>query len=368
MTNSAETIGDRNRTCQVRFSHPKAPRAVCDRVAQADGLCIFHTDRPVESFKDFLLAELSGSHWLEKANIKCDLTGSLLSNVNLPCSNFEGRRLERVTFKNALLDEANFRDTVLKSVSFQNSSLRRANFEFADFLSDPDSPIDFTFAELGGIILSSNIGISKLEGATFSYPTVVSALASEAVHEFVVGRWQAAGAIYTVIAQRAQADWDFDAFDRATYFAMTCQHLLFIDARPRIGKGWWKNWILPSAKSGIGGISWLLHRLAWGYGLRPFRSLSIMLVVIIGVGAVLFPVLGMRGVSDSGDQAAEAVVSHSVVAGLLLSLGAFTGVVFGSAVPATRLGEFVAVLEGLVGMILLSLFLVALGARYLRRI
>lgn len=106
---------------------------------------------------------------------------------------------------------------------------------------------------------------------------------------------------------------------------------------------------------------WFLNtfgRITWGYGERPFRTLGVAAVIIVGT-AVIYTFAGPRILVDG------AARSVSFVEALYLSVITFTTVGFGDYLPLgwTRI---VAAHEALAGIFLSPLFLVGLTRRFLR--
>lgn len=101
----------------------------------------------------------------------------------------------------------------------------------------------------------------------------------------------------------------------------------------------------------------VLSRLLWGYGERPFRTFAAANFLIL-VNALIYRMSG--GVSQMGE-----VKPISFLEGLYFSVVTFATVGYGDFVPTGWVRVFAA-LEGLCGISLVPLFLVALTRRYLR--
>lgn len=98
-------------------------------------------------------------------------------------------------------------------------------------------------------------------------------------------------------------------------------------------------------------------RFVWGYGERPFRTLAFALGVILAC-AFVYGVSGRIAVSGG-------LREISFLEGLYLSVSTFSTVGYGDYVPLGWARLF-AMGEGLSGIFLMPLFLVALTRRYLR--
>jgi hypothetical protein len=105
-------------------------------------------------------------------------------------------------------------------------------------------------------------------------------------------------------------------------------------------------------------VYWVLHKGVWGYGVRPLRALAWAITIIFGFGILVFPVIGIRDASGT---------SHDVGQGLALSVVTFATLGYGNRTPASVAGELIAGLEAISGVVLTSLFLVALATKYVRR-
>ena len=106
---------------------------------------------------------------------------------------------------------------------------------------------------------------------------------------------------------------------------------------------------------------WVINQincLLWGYGERPFRTLGVALVVILGT-AVAYALAGPRILVDGA--------AHSISFGeaLYMSVITFTTVGFGDYVPLGWV-RILAAQEALAGIFLSPLFRVGLTRRFLR--
>jgi hypothetical protein len=347
--------------CVFLFKHSQRPRHTCGLPAGADGLCVFHSPTLLPGFIDALVKEVAKhDHWLEGAQIKEDLVEVGLSSARLPRANFEGRRLVRVALDSALLEDANFRSAIIEGTLLQGSNLRRAAFDAATLQSTEDSVIDFSNTELGGASFTgATLKSLRLVGSRFSEPTSVAHLLDTPCFEMEVAAWEDAASVYSTLGKRAGEDWDFISEELCAYLAMTCRHRKAIGAGPLQKERSSHNWIGPSLAAGMAGIGWALHREVWGYGLRPLRVFVAMVVLIAFFGLFVFPFVG---VAQSNSPS-----SSPFIDGLVLSLSTFVTLTYGRHGPTTTVGEIAGGIEALLGNILLSLFLVALAGKYVRR-
>jgi uncharacterized protein YjbI with pentapeptide repeats len=353
-------------TCSWLFVHPDAPLPNCNLPSGPDGLCIFHSPSFVPDFvREFSDEVARPRHWLEGARIKTDIVGILLSGAKLPYANFEGRHLIRVALDRSLLEGANFRGAVIEGVVLNGSNLRRAAFDRAILRPDDTVPVDLRDTELGGVSLTgAKLRHVRLHGAHFSEQTEVSHLIESPTFEMHTGAWDHAATIYSVIGRRAAEDWDSRSEQTCSFLAMTCRHRRAIVASP-LSEGWSsQNWLKPTLSAGLPGIAWALHREGWGYGLSPFRVFGTMIAVILSFGLFVFPFAGLTHVSHTPEQDHASTILTS----LILSLNTFVTLTYGRHVPATTFGEVAGGIEALLANILMSLFLVSLTAKYMRRV
>lgn len=340
-------------SCQYEFKMPGKPRQYCGLPAQDGNFCCLHSsDQSDAGYIKVLLDEVRRpDHWLEGARIRHDLKGLVLSGASMPRAVFEGACLESVMLDFANLEGALFRSTRLSSVSFAHSDLRHAVFDRAVSKSVAEYSVDFRDADLGGASFEgAKIGDARMEGVIFSKPTEVSVLLSSPSFEENTGNWDAAAAIYSTIGKRAREDWDILTEDRSSFSAMECKHRRMIASAPVVGNSYFRNWIVPTLNGGVRGIWWYLQRVIWGYGYRPIRVLSSIIVAIL-IFAILFALLGTSSVIDA----------------VLLSAQSFFTVTYNNCSPTNKVCEALGVFEAFVGATLVSLFVVSLASRFMRR-
>jgi hypothetical protein len=113
---------------------------------------------------------------------------------------------------------------------------------------------------------------------------------------------------------------------------------------------------------------WAAHRLVWGYGVRPARAFVWMAaVVILCAFAFRFHLPVENAHSQIVLPAPGWLAWKAWRLALTVALDAFTTVGYGAYRPATAGGQLAAGLAGLAGVILAAAFIVALGAKYIRR-
>jgi uncharacterized protein YjbI with pentapeptide repeats len=270
----------------------------------------------------------------------------------MPRANFEGAKIESSLMDRANLEGAIFRNAVLSNVSFCHSNLQDAIFDRAVFKPIDEYSADLRDADIGGTtFLGAKIDAIRFQGIRLSKPTNVYLLLNSLSFEEQIGNWDVASTIYTAFGKRAREDWDILSEDSATFAAMTCKHRRIIHAGPITSKSYFRNWIVPSVKEGPKGIWWFLQRIVWGYGYRPINIATVILATIALFSAMLF-LAGVTSILDS----------------ILLSTQSFFTVTFGKIVPPNKLCEAIGTFEAFLGVILVSLFVVSLVARFMRRI
>ena len=350
----------KSHTCEFVFRMPGRRRDKCDLPVVDENRCVFHArSLKAENFSSLLITEIQRSnHWLEGICVSGELANLTLSGAQMPCALFEGTHLESVS-----LDRANLEGAVFRSASFRNvalcwSNLKDVIFDRAKFISDGDCSVDFRYTEMGGASFEGTELIDlRLEGITLSKQTKVSRLLNASICEERNGDWETAASIYITLGKRAREDWDIVSEDRATFAAMSCRHRRAIDSGPR-GDSYMATWIIPTLKSGVRGLWWYLQRTVWGYGYRPLRLVSFMLLTI-----VLFSSLFTFFYHHAGQR-----INSSLLNGFLLSIQSFTTVTYGKSIPANKLCEILGSFEAFFGTILVSLLIVSLAARFMRRI
>jgi hypothetical protein len=155
--------------------------------------------------------------------------------------------------------------------------------------------------------------------------------------EEIEGHWEQAAAIFHSLREHYRESGNERRTEEYYIREMRCLHL---------------------AQHGLGRrMVWHLHRVLWGYGAIPWLLLAWMVALVLAFGLVIFPVIG---VTDSTS------ISHSVVDGLALSLVTFPTLGYGNRHPASRMGEMLGGLEGLLSMILVAMFVVSLTRKYVR--
>lgn len=341
-------------TCQFPFIMQNRPKNKCDLPIYDGHFCKLHSPSASNEDRLILLYEEKQKygHWLEGIFLQCDLKKVNLSGVRMPRANFEGANIESSRMDRANLEGAIFRSAVLSNVSFCHSNLQDAIFDRAVFKPINEYSVDLRDAEIGGAtFLGAKIDAIKFQGISLSKPTNVYFLLNSLNFEKKTGNWEAASTIYTAFGKRAREDWDILSEDLANFEAMTCKHRRIIHAGPILRKSYFRNWIVPTVKKGPKGILWFLQRIVWGYGYRPLNIAFVILTTIVLFSVMLFLAGGT-----------------SIIDSILLSTQSFFTVTYGKILPPNKLCEAIGTFEAFLGAILVSLFVVSLATRFMRRI
>ena len=341
--------------CNFKFQMPGRPREYCGLPVIKDGRCCLHTRGTEETIAiDLIKSEIKKkSHWLEGIYLPQNINNLNLSGANMPRANFEGCLLKYVIIKNANLESAIFSNSILYCVSFNDSNLKKARFVFASFEDDKRGgwSVDLRGADIGGSdFTSAKLENARLESTIFSRNTDIKRFLDFKNFEENNEQWDAATSIYTAMSRAAIMHGDIISEDTSNYFSMSCRHRKMINAGQLRSGFRLNNWVLPSLKAGLNGIWWLLQRVVWGYGYKPGRLLvSIPIIVSLFV----FPILLYCDIS--------------LTQAFMLSAKFFLGIGINSMSFQGTFLDIIAIIEGFMGAIFLSLFVVSLSARYFRK-
>jgi Pentapeptide repeats (8 copies) len=347
-------------SCQYRFKHPDRPRQVCDRAARGP-LCPWHMhDRPRPfDVRATLCVDVANEEWLEGIVLSdTDLSGLTLAHARLPNADLEAANLSGSILTSACLDGANLRSVELADAHLERASLvgarvhgancRDANFSDAILRGAQLDGADLKGAGLKGVVLDDH---TSIDGVRWEYPK-----------EYYEARFDDAASVFRTLARHARDVSDYRANEYFYRLEMTALHLRAIgaseapiDVRSKL-RVWWR----PRLSSVCRWAGWGLHRIVWGYGASPWRTLVWMLTVIIGFG-LIYPVLGISGVP------CDSSIATRLLAGLALSVVTFPTLGYGNRTALGLVGEMAGGCEALLGSILMSMFLVALATRYVHR-
>lgn len=347
--------------CIYTFHKSGRPRAQCNLPRYKGDYCIFHSRSEFsDEFLNLLFDEITKpDHWLEGIYFNHDLKNVNLSNINMPSATFEGLSLNSVSLDSANLEGAVFRNTRLEGVSFYSTYLKDAIFDEAKFINSENQVTDFRESELGGASFTGvNFYNVRLQNLKLSKPTRISCFLTNPSFEFINGQWDSAAYIYSTLGERARKDWDNQSEDSAIYLAMTCRHRRIISAAPICERVSINNWFMPSIKGGLKGIGWLAHRISWGYGYKPFRLITVLIAIII-LFAACFTMTSCI---------TEDTFFHLALKSLLLSTQSLFTISYGTTLPFNKFSEVLGTIEAFIGTILISLFVVSLTLKFMRRV
>lgn len=349
-------------SCSYVFQHSGAPTRTCGRSVVSDGLCIFHAGLVCDELQDALVREVQAGGWLEGTRVCCGLEHADLSHAKMPQSTFEGQCLREVMLDHSDLRSAVFRSTSFENAVFTGSDLSGAVFDAAIGTDHPIAcfSIDLSHCELGGSSFSNaRLGSVVLNGIRVSATTIDCISRSCSVFEVDTGDWRRAAEIYITLSKSAMVEGDYELSDHLAYLANCCRHRDAIGCGPAPTASGSLGLVVPSMKRLHRGIPWMLHRLIWGYGLLPWRCLFAV-AVLICVGSVVW----LHYPCSAG---LHWRLGHRLLGSIASSLMALVGASDAQLPPRAQWGRLFFGIEAATGTILLSMFLVALTAKYMRR-
>jgi uncharacterized protein YjbI with pentapeptide repeats len=292
------------------------------------------------SLRAELVAALGDAeHWLEGAIVEgADLSGIQACGAKLPYASFQDSNLSGATLAEAVLDSA-----VLRSADLTGAVLARASLCEANLVGANLSGAHLEHSKMHGANCEGAIADDLyLFGAQLSAETTLLGVDVSRVGELRDHNYARAAQVYRTLDVHFRGQADYRHSDECYYRAMRATHALEGGSTCR-----------ATAR-----LYWMLHSCVWGYGIRPRRVLAWAAAVILCFGIVVYPVLGIGGPVNT---------SHDIGQGLALSLVTFATLGYGNRIPVSVLGECVAGLEALSGAVLVSMFLVALATKYVRR-
>ena len=356
----SKTVPKQRKLCGYRFKYPGSPRKVCRLRATGDGLCIFHTPKTENKPQDFqyrLEQAVAQGRWLEGVQICTELRGANLSAARMPEAVFQNARVTSTDLRHSDLRKSSFQSCTLQVVILSDCDLSGAAFEGASFQTDPKASysIDLRNSEIGGASFMGieRLGRAKLLGIRLSTCTRLEDFRrSDISGDIYHSPWGDAATIYTTFSRRAREDAAYELADHFAYMAASCWHREALGLGNLRGNAFW-DWVLPTFIH-IKGPAWLLHRVIWGYGLSPLRNIGIIIIVAFYCSILWLPV-------------STAPYSDRLLECLSFSLLAFVGANAEGFPPEGLIYNVLFGSEALAGLVLLSMFLVALSGKYLRR-
>ena len=349
--------------CTFGFTHAGRPRNSCNLRVLVVGdstqpRCPWHDPkcRPTEfDVRSQLTAEIARSdHWLEGARLdSMDLTDLTGRGAKLPRAELNGAKLVRADLGRSILDGATLAGADCQEALFDSATFVRANLSQTRFQRST-----LTRADLSGSVLAgAEFDRAALLGLTLSAETASEMAIWGVPEELSTNQFAESAAVFRALRRHYRERSDNRMATHFYELEMTAMHAMEIGAvfserirRPLLWAPARLGLLPPWA-------GWWLHRIVWGYGVRPLRTLACMLAVISTFGLVVFPMNGVRA-GESGP------VSHQIIDGLKLSFVTFSTLGYGNRFPCGEFGEIWAGVEAGLGALLISTFVVALSTRY----
>jgi pentapeptide repeat protein len=345
--------------CRYLFRHHDRPRSHCDRAAE-DGVCVWHDHvrTPARDVRARLTADVARGEWLEGIVLADqDLSGLHLASAKMPMADLESADLSGSILPLACLDGANLRSADLSGAHLDGASLTNVRGHGLTCRKGSLCGASLSGAQLDGADLRG----SGLKGIILDVRTSIDGVHWEYPKEFHEARFGDAAAIFRVLGRHARDVSDYGASEYFYRLEMTALHLLAIGATeaPVDGPSRRRVW-RPKLANLWSWAGWGTHRVVWGYGASPWRTLAWMMGVILAFSCV-YPILGISNVPPT------ATLTTKIVAGLAVSLVTFPTLGYGTRTAEGLAGEIVGGFEALLGSILMSMFLVSLATRYVHR-
>jgi hypothetical protein len=300
-------------------------------------------------------------HWLEGAELEsADLTEIRFDRAQLPYANLEDASLNRATLTDTCLDFACLRSADLTLATLSGSTLKGALMYGADAKCAHLEYVDLSEARLEGL----NLDGAFLTGVTMSPKTASYGVRWGVPGEMIAGNFDEAARIFRALSNHFRGISNHQRSEDFYYLEMTALHLRAINAG-KLPEGRWiekaSGWMLRARDWRL--LSrwawWAVHRWVWGYAVRPRNVFGWMAGVIAGF-AIVYSVIGIGPPT-------EGQLSHRLDEGLALSFVSFATLGYGNHTPAGAFGEVLGGFEALLGVVLGSMFVVALATRYVHR-
>jgi hypothetical protein len=355
--------------CAYRFQHPARPRPYCGLEVLPGALyCVWHEPQSRRTRRDLSVALVrvveQPDHWLEGA-VLCDQPNLRFLNLfraKLPYADLENSDLSDTMFAEACLDNAVLRGATLNRTILSSSSLVGAaltgavgdqvQLEYANLCDANLEGMTLNRACLLGMRLSLNSNVYGVEWGR--------------IREICDGDFRKAAFVLRQLSLQLRPV-DNRQADRFYFLEMTARHLWATRARKFPDGSWYYHlpcWLSPARRPTMIPIciGWALHRWVWGYAIRPLRTLGWMVGIIVTF-AFIFHATGIASNSNRPPSAGP----PSALETLALSLVTFATLGYGNRTPCGFLGEILGGCEAISGMLLSSMFLVALVNRYVQR-
>ena len=363
-------------TCTFKFRHPKKDRETCglpviverpgheprcpwhDREARPEG---FNVKRELEEVLR------SPNHWLEGAD---------LAEEDLRQLNGNGAQLPSADLAGADLDDAQFHKAILDDASLISASMPRAQLSYASLIDTEMTKThlegaNLTYSNLSGAHLhGTTLDRASLYGIKLSADTLFLGVVWGKSGEMLLQQFDKAASLFRTLRTHFRALSNLREAEHFYYWEMTALHLRAINAEyvPDRNLEWqvcdsiWRRqnthmMNAPRRRFGMffTWLGWAVNRWVWGYGVKPLRTVICMVIVILLFGLVVFPVVGVQE---------DKIVTHDPRSGLALSVVTFATLGYGNRTPCGTFGEFLGGVEAMLGVLLMSVFVVALATRH----
>ncbi|MCE9553062.1 MAG: pentapeptide repeat-containing protein [Planctomycetes bacterium] len=273
--------------------------------------------------------------------------------ARLPSADLEGTDLEGALLHKAILDDASLISATMTGTNLSYSSLVGTKLHAAEL-----SRADLTHCNLSGAHLhGTSLDQTLLYGVKLSADTLFLGVVWGIAGEMLRQQFEKAASVFRTLRTHFRSLSNLREAENFYYWEMTALHLRAINGEFLPKNHWLRqlcSWVVglrsPTA------IGWAIHRWVWGYGVRPWRTLSWMFFVVVLFGIDIYPWVGML---ENGKE------THSLASGLALSAVTFTTLGYGNQTPCGPIGEFLAGLEAMLGVLLAGMFVVALATRHI---
>jgi len=252
--------------------------------------------------------------------------------------------LSRAKLDGAYLAGAYLEGTCLRAVSLRQAHIQQAylgssDLEGADLTSAHLWGTDLQGASLSGANLwdAEIDGHTRLDGVSWGKHYV---LAPERTKRF-----DFAEATYRLLKQHRQNAGDYHAAGEFYFREMEC---------------------IRKQMRGFRRLLWtVFYKSSCGYGERPTWTFRWALGVVLLWGLVVFPVTGIHD-ADPMTPASAWPAPEAFKNGLSLSLITFATLGYGNRYPSSVVGEYLAGIEALLGIVLSSIFVVSFAKKVIR--
>lgn len=301
--------------------------------------CFWHTTDPEKFSKRDFRKELQ-----QLVQENAYLGGTYISGEGYSVS-YGPVDLSGLNLQGAFLAGAFLEGSCLSGTNLREAHLQQAFAAYADL-----SCADLTDAHLWGTdFQSSKLAMTELNRAEIDGNTRLDGVAwskDYVLPNEKLGKFDSAETTYRMLKQHRQGAGDYHAAGEFYFREMEC-----------------KRKQLPVYRQ-------LLYTLflksTCGYGERPTWSLRWAAAIILLWGLLIFPLAGIHNPDGTTTSLSWAAAPAAFQRGLSLSLITFATLGYGNRYPAGPAGEFLAGFEALLGMLMVSIFVVSFAKQVIR--